>query len=85
LENIKLASAKYSSLSANNEFNVFVYRTAQDLKLPVNSVLKLIDVSKGHTDNDKLLSYLEMMRESAKRIDDLVNDIHGKSANRVSN
>lgn len=85
LENIKLASAKYSSLSANNEFNVFVYRTAQDLKLPVNSVLKLIDVTKGQTDNDKLLGYLEMMRESAKKIDDLVNDIHGKSANRVSN
>jgi signal transduction histidine kinase len=85
LENIKLASSKYSSLSANNEFNVFVYRAAQDLKLPVNSVLKLIDVSKGHTDNDKLLSYLEMMKESAKKIDDLVNDIHGKSANRVSN
>jgi methyl-accepting chemotaxis protein len=39
----------------------------------------LIDVSKGHTDNDKLLSYLEMMRESAKKIDDLVNDIHVKS------
>lgn len=85
LENMKLASAKYSTLSSNNEFNVFVYRTAQDLKLPVDSVLKLIDASKGHTDNDKLLNYLEMMRESAKKIDDLVNDIHGKSATRVSN
>lgn len=79
LENIKLASAKYSSMSATKDYNDFIHRTTLDLKLPVNSVLKLIDVSKGHTDNDKLLSYLEMMRESAKKIDDLVNDIHVKS------
>lgn len=81
LENIKLASAKYSSMSATKDYNDFIHRTTLDLKLPVNSVLKLIDVSKGHTDNDKLLSYLEMMRESAKKIDDLVNDIHVKSTN----
>lgn len=81
LENIKLASAKYSSMSATKDYNDFIHRTTLDLKLPVNSVLKLIDVSKGHTDNDQLLSYLEMMRESAKKIDDLVNDIHVKSTN----
>ncbi|OXG06946.1 hypothetical protein BC749_107160 [Flavobacterium araucananum] len=81
LENIKLASAKYNSMSATKDYNDFIHRTTLDLKLPVNSVLKLIDVSKGHTDNDKLLSYLEMMRESAKKIDDLVNDIHVKSTN----
>ncbi|MCC9019936.1 MULTISPECIES: hypothetical protein [Flavobacterium] len=79
LENMKLASAKYSSLTATKDYNDFIHRTTLDLKLPVSSVLKLIDVSKGHTDNDKLLNYLEMMRESAKRIDDLVNDIHVKS------
>ncbi|MFH6996517.1 hypothetical protein ACHRVZ_01215 [Flavobacterium sp. FlaQc-57] len=81
LENIKLASAKYSSMTATKEYNDFIHRTTLDLKLPVSSVLKLIDVSKGHTDNDKLLSYLEMMRESTKKIDDLVNDIHVKSTN----
>jgi hypothetical protein len=81
LENIKLASAKYSSLSVTKEYNDFVHRTTLDLKLPVNSVLKLIDVSKEHTDNDQLLSYLEMMRESAEKIDDLVNNIHVKSIN----
>ncbi|CAA9199308.1 hypothetical protein FLA105534_02532 [Flavobacterium bizetiae] len=81
LENIKLASAKYSSMSATKDYNDFIHRTTLDLKMPVNSVLKLIDVSKGHTDNDQLLSYLEMMRESAKKIDDLVNDIHVKSTN----
>ena len=81
LENMKLASAKYSSLTDTKEYNDFIHRTTLDLKLPVNSVLKLIDVSKGHTDNDKLLSYLDMMRDSAKKIDDLVNDIHVKSTN----
>lgn len=81
LENMKLASAKYSSMTATKDYNDFIHRTTLDLKLPVSSVLKLIDVSKGHTDNDKLLSYLEMMRESAKKIDDLVNDIHVKSTN----
>ncbi|MWB94134.1 hypothetical protein GON26_07145 [Flavobacterium sp. GA093] len=85
LENMKLASAKYSSLASNKEFNVFVYRTAQDLKMPLNSVLKLIDVSKENTDNEKLLNYFEMMRENTQKIDDLINDIHGKSAARVSN
>jgi len=79
LENMKLASAKYTSLSAIKEYNDFIHKTTLDLKMPVNSLLKLIDASKGHTDNDKLLSYLEMMRESAKKIDDLVNDIHVKS------
>ena len=81
LENMKLASAKYSSLSATKEYNDFVHRTTLDLKLPVSSVLKLIDVSKDHTDNDQLISYLDMMRESAKKIDDMVNDIHVKSIN----
>ncbi|MDR7371492.1 hypothetical protein [Flavobacterium aquidurense] len=81
LENMKLASAKYSSLSATKEYNDFIHRTTLDLKLPLSSVLKLIDVSKGHTDNDKLLNYLDMMRDSAKKIDDLVNDIHVKSIN----
>lgn len=81
LENMKLASAKYSSLTATKEYNDFVHRTTLDLKLPVSSVLKLIDVSKGHTDNDQLLSYLDMMRDSAKKIDDMVNDIHVKSIN----
>ena len=81
LENMKLASAKYSSLSATKEYNDFIHRTTLDLKLPVTSVLKLIDVSKGHTDNDQILTYLDMMRESAKKIDDLVNDIHVKSTN----
>ncbi|SHL37901.1 hypothetical protein [Flavobacterium chilense] len=81
LENIKLASAKYSSMTATKDYNDFIHKTTIDLKLPVTSVLKLIDVSKGHTDNDQLLSYLEMMRESAKKIDDLVNDIHVKSTN----
>ena len=85
LENMKLASAKYSSLASNKEFNVFVYRTAQDLKMPLNSVFKLIDVSKENTDNEKLLNYFEMMRENTQKIDDLINDIHGKSAARVSN
>lgn len=79
LENMKLASAKFRSMSATKDYNDFIHRTTLDLKLPVNSVLKLIDVSKVHTDNDKLLTYLDMMRESAKKIDDLVNDIHVKS------
>jgi signal transduction histidine kinase len=85
LENIKLASAKYSSLSANNEFNSFIYKTSQDLKSPVHSVLTLIEVSKGQTDNEKLLGYFEMIKENTKKIDGLVNDIHGKSANHMAN
>lgn len=68
-------------MTATKEYNDYIHKTTIDLKMPVNSVLKLIDVSKGHTDNDQLLSYLEMMRESAKKIDDLVNDIHFKSTN----
>lgn len=83
LENIKLASAKYSSLTATNEFNDFIFKTARDLKSPVNSVLELIDVSKGQTDNEVLLGYFDLIKENTKKIDGLVNDIHGKSANRV--
>ncbi|PKB18673.1 hypothetical protein [Flavobacterium sp. 5] len=79
LENIKLASAKYNSISANKEYNDFINKVTLDLKMPVNSVLKLIDASKDHTDNDELLNYLERMRESTQKIDDLVNDIHHKS------
>ncbi|MRX69845.1 MULTISPECIES: hypothetical protein [Flavobacterium] len=85
LENIKLASAKFSSMSATKEYNDFIHKTTLDLKMPVSSVLKLIDVSKGHTDNDQLLNYLEMMKESAKKIDDLVNDIHFKSVSGKTN
>jgi len=84
LENIKLASAKYSSLSATNEFNDFVHKTAKDLKSPIISVLDLIDVSKEHTDNEVLLSYFDLIKENTKKIDGLVNDIQVKSINRVS-
>ncbi|WPO77935.1 hypothetical protein [Flavobacterium sp. KACC 22761] len=85
LENIKLASAKFSSISATKEYNDFIHKTTLDLKMPVSSVLKLIDVSKGHTDNDQLLNYLDMMKESARKIDDLVNDIHFKSVTGKTN
>lgn len=81
LENIKLASAKYSSASATKEYNAFVYKTAHDIKSPVNSMLTLIDASKGRTDNEELISYFDLMRENIKKIDGLVNDIHSKSVN----
>ncbi|MDR6845686.1 hypothetical protein [Flavobacterium granuli] len=83
LENIKLASEKYSSLAATNEFNTFIHKTAQDLKSPLNSVLDLIDVSKEHTDNEVLLSYFDLIKENTQKIDVLVNDIRGKSVSRV--
>jgi signal transduction histidine kinase len=84
LENSKLASDTYSSLAATKDYHDFVHKASIDLKSPVNSVLQLIDVTKGQTDNDHLLSYLEMMRESAKKIDALVNDIHVKANDRNS-
>lgn len=84
LENIKLASAKYSSMSANNEFNSYIHKTALDLRSPVNSVLNLIDVSKEQTDNEVLLGYFDLIKENTQKIDGLVNDIHGKSVSRLS-
>jgi hypothetical protein len=83
LENIKLASAKYSSLSATNEFNDFIHKAAQDLRYPVSSLLSLIDVSREQTDNEVLLGYFDMIKENTKKIDGLVNDIYGRSADRV--
>ncbi|MDR7209403.1 hypothetical protein [Flavobacterium piscis] len=81
LENIKLASAKYSSASATKEYNDFIYKTTYDIKSPVNSMLTLIDASKGRTDNEELISYFDLMKENIKKIDVLVNQIHSKSAN----
>lgn len=83
LENLKLNTDKYKSISASKDYNDFIHKTTLDIKSPVNLVLSLIDASKGQTDNDQLVSYLEKMRESTKKIDELINDIHVKTTGRV--
>ncbi|WP_136667774.1 hypothetical protein [Flavobacterium sp. H122] len=79
VENIKLASAKYSTASQNQEFSNFVYNTSQNLKFPLSSVLSAIDVAKTKTDNDEIIAHFEQIKEETKKIDTLVNDIFIKS------
>jgi methyl-accepting chemotaxis protein len=83
LENMKLASAKFRSLSENKEFNNYIFRSSYSMKSPVNSVLELLDVSKNHIDNEELLSYFDIIKENVQKIDGLAKDIHSKTINRI--
>ncbi len=59
----------------NAELDRFVYSASHDLRAPLTSLLGLVNVAMLENNNHKLNGYLEMMKGSVNKLDDLISDI----------
>ncbi len=59
----------------NAELDRFVYSASHDLRAPLSSLLGLVNVTMLENDNSNLNRYLELMRGSVNKLDDLISDI----------
>lgn len=59
----------------NAELDRFVYSASHDLRAPLASLLGLVNVAMLENSSPKLNNYLELMRGSVNKLDDLISDI----------
>ena len=59
----------------NAELDRFVYSASHDLRAPLTSLLGLVNVAMLENVNPKLNNYLELMKGSVHKLDDLISDI----------
>ena len=59
----------------NAELDRFVYSASHDLRAPLTSLLGLVNVTMLENNNPKLSNYLELMKGSVNKLDDLISDI----------
>ncbi|MDH3708560.1 MAG: PAS domain-containing sensor histidine kinase [Cyclobacteriaceae bacterium] len=65
----------------NAELDRFVYSASHDLRAPLTSLLGLVNIALLETNNEKVVSYLEMMKGSVNKLDSLISDIINVSRN----
>jgi len=59
----------------NAELDRFVYSASHDLRAPLTSLLGLVNVAILENNNLKINGYLELMKGSVNKLDDLISDI----------
>jgi len=59
----------------NAELDRFVYSASHDLRAPLTSLLGLVNVAMLENSSSKLNGYLELMRASVNKLDNLISDI----------
>jgi len=59
----------------NAELDRFVYSASHDLRAPLTSLLGLVNVAMLENSNPKLNNYLELMKSSVAKLDELISDI----------
>lgn len=59
----------------NAELDRFVYSASHDLRAPLTSLLGLVNVAMLENSNPKLNNYLELMKSSVGKLDELISDI----------
>ena len=59
----------------NAELDRFVYSASHDLRAPLTSLLGLVNVAMLENSNAELNNYLELMKGSVHKLDDLISDI----------
>ena len=69
----------------NAELDSFVYSTSHDLRAPLASVLGLINIARLESAVNKKDSYLNMMEDSIKKLDNFIQDIIDYSRNSRTN
>ncbi|WP_162495550.1 sensor histidine kinase [Confluentibacter flavum] len=67
----------------NTELDRFVYSTSHDLRAPLASLLGLIDITTDEVEpnNELLIEYLGMMKQSVLKLDNFIGDILTYSRN----
>jgi signal transduction histidine kinase len=65
----------------NLELDNFVYSVSHDLRSPLTSMLGLIGISELATDDEVLLEYFEMLKQSIRKMDKFILDILDYSKN----
>ena len=59
----------------NAELDRFVYSASHDLRAPLTSLLGLVNVTMLENGNPKLQNYLELMKGSVSKLEELISDI----------
>ncbi len=59
----------------NAELDRFVYSASHDLRAPLSSLLGLVNVTMLENQNPKITKYLDLMKGSVHKLDELINDI----------
>lgn len=62
-------------LAKNRELDTFVYKSSHDLKGPLASILGLTDIAYLEVSDNSALNYFSMIRDCAKRLDTILNDL----------
>lgn len=65
----------------NNELDRFVYSISHDLRAPLTSVMGLLELSKGETDETKRKTFHNMMELSVLKLDQFIQDVLNYSRN----
>lgn len=68
-------------IKRNFELDSFVYRASHDLKAPLNSLMGLINLVEGETQEPGVLSYIRMMNKSVVKLDTFIRDLADFSRN----
>lgn len=76
LEEERLALEK-----TNRELDSFLYSTSHDLRAPVASLLGLINIAKHDIKDESGLTYVKMMEDRVKKLDNIFSDILNYSRN----
>lgn len=58
---------------AHFELDSFVYRSSHDLRAPIASIFGLVNIA--HLDLENITKYIDLIKQSAKRLDRFVDDI----------
>lgn len=56
-------------IASNKELKTFIYKASHDLRGPLSSIIGLTTISKMDVKDDTALKYLQMISESAKKLD----------------
>jgi PAS domain S-box-containing protein len=58
-----------------NELNTFTYKASHDLRAPLTSMLGLVGVARQEAQVPNVIRYLDMIRDSAQKMDELLKDL----------
>lgn len=72
LNSIERKKNNDSLIFKNKELNTFFYKASHDLRGPISSILGLTYVAKKEVKDEVGLNYIEMINNSAKKIDDIL-------------
>ena len=76
---LKLSNEELST--RNTELDRFVYSASHDLSAPLKSLLGLVYVARKENLDANMISYLNMMEQSIKKLEDFIRDVTNYSRN----